>query len=288
MNDLEFDIESLENRRMMAGDVSVRVTGGGDLRVHGDQGDNQVVIRASDTAGQFLVEGMNGTMINGRSAIVVENVTDDMRINLKGGDNALILTGIDVSGDHHDFRVPDDLSIQTGNGNDGVRLDLASAGDDIQVRTRGGEDAVLVFVETADRISVDTGSQDDVASLVGLVDIGSAKIKTGSGDDGVTLIGNHLDDPVVIDLGKGDDSALSFTSDYVGGLVLRGGAGFDTYSDANDSFGSTYGESPDDLPEFDKLETHDSMTGGDLLGVLASHTNATLDELSELFIEATT
>ena len=84
-----FRIEKLENKTLMAGDVGIAVSAG-DLNVTGDASDNEVVIRATEDAGMFAVEGLNGTTINGRQSVTVKGVNDDMFVNLGNGDNPAV------------------------------------------------------------------------------------------------------------------------------------------------------------------------------------------------------
>ena len=80
MKHFDMNIESLEDRRMMAGDVSVDVTGGGDLVLDGDDAGNEVIIRRLPGAGAYQIQGLNGTTINGNGATaLVTGVTDDLR-----------------------------------------------------------------------------------------------------------------------------------------------------------------------------------------------------------------
>ena len=55
--------QTLESRRMLAGDVEV-FTRGGDLFVIGDREDNSVEIRV-ESLGNIVAEGLDGTLVNG-------------------------------------------------------------------------------------------------------------------------------------------------------------------------------------------------------------------------------
>ena len=81
----DLGVETLENRQMMAGDVSANVTGGGDLVLSGDNSDNQLVVVSTGIAGEYELRGLNNTTINGQQSVTVNGVDDDMRINLRGG-----------------------------------------------------------------------------------------------------------------------------------------------------------------------------------------------------------
>src|SRR5437762_3371716 len=89
-------LESLEDRQMMTGNVLVSVSGG-DLVVTGDSGANELRIiqslqNGAPIAGRFFITGQNGTTINGQATgQFFQNVTDDLRINLNGGNDRLTL-----------------------------------------------------------------------------------------------------------------------------------------------------------------------------------------------------
>ena len=56
---LEMGVERLEDRKMMAGDVAVDVSGSGTLKIEGDNLDNEIVV--SEVADNTIrVLGING------------------------------------------------------------------------------------------------------------------------------------------------------------------------------------------------------------------------------------
>ena len=130
-------IEPLEQRRMMAGDVTASLSGA-DLVVNGDNSGNEVVIRATEQAGQFVVEGLNGTTINGQQSATISGVTDDLRIDLRNGDNVLLLTAEGPDGEQSFLQVADDLQIRTGSAEDVVVFDNVRVGDRADLRTGDG------------------------------------------------------------------------------------------------------------------------------------------------------
>ena len=81
-------LESLEARDLKAGDVTVFVSGD-DLVILGDNAANEVRVRQS--LGRLVVEGLNGTEINGKDRAFKAFVGDDVRIDLNGGADKLTI-----------------------------------------------------------------------------------------------------------------------------------------------------------------------------------------------------
>ncbi|MGQ9563821.1 MAG: hypothetical protein ACUVQG_10050 [Thermogutta sp.] len=70
MNKRRLTFESLEPRLVMAGKVSVSISGQYpkyDLKVKGDSLDNQIKISSDETGSTWTIEGLNGTKVNSSS-----------------------------------------------------------------------------------------------------------------------------------------------------------------------------------------------------------------------------
>ena len=102
-------LESLEPRQMLAGDVTVSVTGG-NLSIVGDSEMNRITITATTTAGEFVVEGSN-TTVNGGLSATVSGVVGDVTIDL--GDDYDFLT---FDTDPAAFHFAGDVHIDLGQG----------------------------------------------------------------------------------------------------------------------------------------------------------------------------
>lgn len=219
-------VEALENRQMMAGDVGAAVTGGGDLVLNGDNQDNQLAVVATEVAGQYEIQGVAGTTINGQQSIVVDGVVDDMRINLRGGDNQILLTGTDSDGDSNNF-VVDDVRFTSRSGNDIMVLQDVSVLGQLRARTSSGNDAIGVKYGQVESISVRSGSGNDVMMLWEVEVNGRTDVDLGSDDDAMVSIFSEYQDDVRIRMGSGEDFGTTAADTFDQDLLLDGGNGND-------------------------------------------------------------
>src|SRR5688572_26321332 len=89
-------LESLESRAMLAGDISVNVSGG-NLIVRGDNAANQIAILKLGS-GEYAVAGFNGTTVEGSAdPFIATGVRGNIDVDLKSG-NDLLGVGNDVAG----------------------------------------------------------------------------------------------------------------------------------------------------------------------------------------------
>ena len=164
--DLEFGLESLERRQMLAGSVTASVAGG-SLVVSGDGQDNAVVI--SQYNDQLAVVGLNTEIAEADisdtilgvdvSIKFLDGVTKDVNVLLRGGDDTLLLGGSvqESVTPEGDALVADDVTVET--------LVLPR---NVNIWTHGGRDAVVVAgTEVAKDLSIDTGFGQEDLVIVG-------------------------------------------------------------------------------------------------------------------------
>ena len=175
-------VENLEQRQMMAGDVAVGVVNG-DLMVTGDSQDNSISVYQISN-GDWVVSGNSSdgslTKINGVVAKigghdysfgVFSGVTDDVDIDLNGGDDNVQMYG-QYGG--QPAVVPDDLRIKMDSGHDKVILHDLHVADDTYIRTGSGNDLVYVRDSVFGFLGDDGGNND-------------LDIRTSTGSDKVEL-----------------------------------------------------------------------------------------------------
>ena len=99
-NKMDFHIDSLESRRMLAGDVSIQLNNAGDISITGDAEANEFTLDSDDGSGgtDLVITGANGTTIsfNGSTAAsqtialdTPSSIGRNLRINTRGGDDII-------------------------------------------------------------------------------------------------------------------------------------------------------------------------------------------------------
>lgn len=157
---------------MMAGDVSVSVSHG-DLKIDGDNAGSELVISSGANPGEFRIVGGNGTTINGLAELTVSGVADDVRIELRDGNNRIGIVDIEVL---------DDLRIRMGAGNDKIHVLSTDVTDRLNIRMDAGTDETLLQAD-ARRANVDSGSGSDKVAIYFSSVQNRMSVRLGAGDD---------------------------------------------------------------------------------------------------------
>jgi hypothetical protein len=189
----DFCVEPLEDRRLLAGNVSA-VMKGGDLIIKGDSLSNNIDVVATG-AGVRVVGGLD---LNGAQTTV----------------NGLAF--VDFSGPN---LVTDDVKITLGKGQDRVGMFVA-VNDSVSINTGAGSDQVEIISAIGGKLNVNVGSADNLFSdnvfITNSGIQGTARIKGGGGSQGVTIQGSaFFGAKTTISLGGGND-----------GLAIDGGSSF--------------------------------------------------------------
>lgn len=174
-------LERLENRTMLAGDVSA-VLRGQDAIVRGDAADNSIAVAVEN--GNVVVRGLDGTTVNGSAETFV------------------LIAG--------SASIPRDLRILPGNGNDTVNVDGVTIGDDLIVNGGNGNDQIGVSNSSVvmDSVVIDGWRGNDTISLQDSTVGRNAVLRGSRGADTLVVstatIGRHL----VVSGGHGDDDIV--------------------------------------------------------------------------------
>lgn len=189
----ELRVERLENKTLLAGDVTVEVVDG-NLLLHGDELDNQVLVRGTEEPGEFVIVGLVGsdgqqTTVNGAAEpVVVEGVRRNVRAMLGEGDDLIRLVGARIRGN---------AVIQTGAGNDRVEIGHA-------VRPAGELPDAAALDESGP--GTDPAEHPDRPPIHRGVTVGrNLVIRTGPGDDVVSEVNVAVRRNQIINTGIGDD-----------------------------------------------------------------------------------
>jgi hypothetical protein len=198
--------ESLEDRRVLAGDVTGTVTGGGDLLLTGDANANGIELRGTGTAGEVSVTGFtqggSATTVNSTSSVTFTGVTRHIRVDIGNGADEVRVYGLTV--EH-------ELDINGGAGNDVVRIGADPLADNVIV------DGLL---------TVEGESENDTVYIWD-VSSGGSSFQLGAGND--ILNCNYLTTTGSNNWAGGDDGdTLSIAGSAIAAVALTGGSGPDT------------------------------------------------------------
>ena len=112
-------IERLETRDLLSGNVTAALAGG-SLLLTGDTLSDDISINGAATPGQLVVQGLNGTTVNGSASYTAGGVTGDIDVAFLDGSDQLVVgnaTSVTVNGS---------LSVKMGDGA-GDRVCIGSA-----------------------------------------------------------------------------------------------------------------------------------------------------------------
>ena len=238
-------LESLEGRQLMAGNVLVSVNAAHDLIVTGDGNQHdleivQVTQNGQPVDGRYFIAPHQGTTLNGQApGVFVSGVTHDIRVTLGGSNDRLNLHA--ENGNDFGFRVPNDLSINLGGGNNVLTIDHIDVGDDASIFSGGGADSVFFrglvgFNGNVDSgrndLTIDTGNRNDNISLHNFAVRRDVNISTGTDSftDSVDLLFASIGRNTNISTGAGSDFVSINEVGFNGIATINTGADIDTVS----------------------------------------------------------
>lgn len=194
--------ESLENRELMAGNVSVNLVAN-EVRILGDNAANQVSVHQL-ASGAYRIQGQTGTTINGKAFVDMKSPDFDLRINLGAGNDKLIV-GNNIA---NAAMMVEDLEIDMGAGNDSVVVGNVRTTDNefAKIRTGDGNDTVSV-----EKCTIKTG----------------LKVETGAGNDRLDVWKSTINGKLEANMGAGTDQVF-LTDAVFSSSFLDGGSGTDT------------------------------------------------------------
>ena len=218
--------ESLEQRQLLAGDVSVNVVDG-NLMIEGDEFDNKIMITAGTEADTLVITGLDGTNLLEEGQPAVSEVTvagvHGATVELGEGDDLIAIVGAELRGK---------IAIDTGAGED--RVLVGTGGDAAELVGQLPED---LAVEVRGSLRIDSGGDNDQISVDDAIVRGRLGINAGEGDDVVSL-GAATDDDVSarlqsrggvgVHLGDGDDELNVHQLSARGIVRVHGSMGDDT------------------------------------------------------------
>lgn len=232
-NDRLFDggsIERLEDRMLLAGNVTVAINGAGDLIVQGDGDDNVVKIEIHSD-GFVEATPFDGTTVDD-SGLAGSLVTGDVTANMRGGDDQLYIVGPELSPGGGWTQIPvNDVNISSGSGNDlafvgGIDAGVSITGD-VKINSGSGNDYAAVNHSAIEGSVLISGSGgNDFAGLWTSV-ANEFEFRGGAGDDTAMITESGTFEQMELILGGGDNS-VTMENSAAAGLRISSNSGNDT------------------------------------------------------------
>ncbi len=226
-------VETLEDKRLLAGDVTVSVVEG-TLVVRGDDASNGVAVTSGDAPDAYIIVGLEAgdgpTSINGIfDRVEVSGVHRGVRMALGEGSDVASLFRANVRGnveiaaglgnDHVTIGGPmasatdvntmiqGRLLVDLDQGQDSLRVDGSRIGHGMSAWGGPGNDLVAV-AETAIHgiLGIQTGAGDDHVAI-GRTQAGYVRVATGAGADHLALVDSTFA-AIAANMGAGDDAAV--------------------------------------------------------------------------------
>jgi hypothetical protein len=205
--------EQLEDRNLLAGNVTAAVAGG-TLNIVGDNSANVLQLTQVGT-NRWQVLGA-GTKVNGSYSAKTFSGVTNIAADLNGGSDSILVYNGALNGT---------LGIVTDGGNDAVTLSNVRAAA-VGVSTGDGHDSLSFAKVTAPVVQVATGNGNDSVSLVRVGSRTSVEVSTGSGTDSITLndVGNDLA-TISVNTGSGNNDSLTVVRSRATAATFIGGGG---------------------------------------------------------------
>lgn len=243
--------QPLEERKMLAGDVSVFVNDA-TLFVRGDAADNQIQI-VRDEFGDVVVSGQGTTINGGMDEFrfdTQEGRLDGLRVHLGRGDDAVFVEDLNISGRAvvyggagddsvglYQNNIAGNLLIQTSRGDDLISVDEVNVGGNLVVFSLNGDDFIGIDASAVGgQTIVVTGHGHDDVAIANSMHRGDAFVLTQWGDDFVGTSNVVVDGRVTLATGFGSDDV--YVDNTMVGGVAGGGAILPPASYVNGGFGS--------------------------------------------------
>jgi len=197
-------IATLGNAVAHANDVQVTITSNSnpDVVITGDDDGNSVRISYIFQT-LHVIQGLDGTTINGSSSSIVLPVQDDVRINLEDGDDQLEITSLSAHAVSHA-----EVVIELGAGNDELLVTDLYARDNLYIETdtifsSGNDDVDLQDFQVNGVLVVDLYDGDDCCLVLDGTGLSLAWIVA----DGTATILCQRNDVDEIFIDSGEDGA---------------------------------------------------------------------------------
>ena len=203
------------------GNVAARVAGN-NLILTGDNGGNGVLVTTNHD-GWVTVIGLGNTTIAGQDQPWVldgwATIPGDLRVNLHGGSDALILDEINVG---------DDVTVNTHAGNDFFLVEDLTTGGNLDFRSNSGDNSVFIRdTVVGDLARSITGAGNDGVLTDNLTVSGRTIVRGAGGNDVFGSTYSMFGGDVSLNAGSGNDQVLIHENAFGSRVTLDGASGTD-------------------------------------------------------------
>lgn len=232
-NELELGLERLEERKMLAGDISIDIDDG-DVTIRGENRVDQDIFLTADENGVTAFSG-SSTINGSNSHVLFLGDINNLKIDMRSGQSEIILrSGLGSEGAA--IEVSGDLEIDTRSDNDLVYMYEVNVAGEVDINTRGGDD-VIVFESVTFVADVDmrAGGGNDVFAAYGFSNnFGSSAsdefdVRMGGGNDGVLMTRVTAEAEVDVRTGGGEDRIASIQNFFRAEATINGNGRSDTF-----------------------------------------------------------
>ena len=219
LRQLSFDVQTLESRQLLAGNVVASIDAGGNLTIIGDNDSNEIEVNL--TPSEVTVMGLNGTVVDD-SGLIDSQVTGDITIDLKNGNNVLEMDGT-TRGDFGN------MTVKSGSGDDTLEIFDMSVAGRFSLNSGDGDDLVDIEGDSGQNATFTLGGGNDTATI----DFSAGdfennpkrtiKVSATSGNNTLTFDDLYASGKLSIKTGNGTDAIYGYSYGKYGATLNTGG-----------------------------------------------------------------
>ncbi len=246
------ECESLEEKALLAGDVSVAIVDG-NLLVRGDAEANHILVESSVDHQQIVIRGLPGvggidTTLNGQAGpVVIGGLGRELDIRMGAGNDVVdvprgAFRNVTVAGGRGDdvvrlggetatnappaaVHIAGDLTVHLAHGADRLRVEHVNVSGQAVLGGGRGADHISITALHADRALISGGRGADAVVVLGS-SINHLALQTGAGHDQAAVVDSAFEE-LRVDLGRGNDRMAMGGTDVAGTALINGGEGRD-------------------------------------------------------------
>lgn len=214
------ELEPLEGRLLLSGNVVAVITDGGDLMITGDKAGNSIALTVG-LGGEVIVTGGGGTTVNDGAFASLTGLTGNVLLRMGDGNDTVTLTGVAIAGD---------LRFDGGRGDNGLTVDSTNVGGDLRVKNLMGRQAfsLLNASSVGGNVKIDNAQKGNTSAVIDTSTItGRLHINNKDGTDAFTLKASTVGQGVIVNNQKGDSTTTVDGATITGDFFFKSMKGSD-------------------------------------------------------------